>query len=60
MIQILIEENLETFGELYKQASFIPKMHYLIHIPQYLKRYNNLLIEIIVVCHMFIRIALGL
>ena len=39
ILQILIEENLETFGILYKQASFIPKMHYLIHIPQYLQRY---------------------
>ena len=39
-LAFLIKDNLETYKELYPEASFIPKMHYLVHIPQYLERYN--------------------
>ena len=35
-LAFLIKDNLETYNE----ASFIPKMHYLVHVPQYLERYN--------------------
>ena len=34
-LSLIIQENLE---ELYPDASFIPKMHYLVHVPQYLER----------------------
>lgn len=38
-LAVLIQENLETYKTLYPEASFIPKMHYLVHVPQYLERY---------------------
>ncbi|KAG1681703.1 hypothetical protein GQR58_011697 [Nymphon striatum] len=33
-LQVLIEEYLERFKELYPQCSIIPKMHYMIHMPR--------------------------
>lgn len=39
-LAFLIQDNLETYKKLYPEASFIPKMHYLVHIPQYLERYE--------------------
>ena len=39
-LSFLIQDNLETYKVLYPEASFIPKMHYLVHIPQYLERYE--------------------
>ena len=40
-VQVLISENLEEFTHLYPNASFLPKMHYLTHIPKYLNRYAS-------------------
>ena len=40
-LQTLIADNLETFRELYPEESIIPKMHYLIHTPRYLQRYEH-------------------
>ena len=37
-LKSLIEEHHENFCELYPDCSFIPKMHYLIHIPDWLLR----------------------
>ena len=38
-VQVLLEEYLETFHELYPTHTIIPKMHYLLHLPRYLERY---------------------
>ena len=35
----LLEEHLILFKELYPNCPIIPKMHYLIHIPDWIKRY---------------------
>ena len=32
----IIESNLTTYQELYPDSTFTPKMHYIVHIPQYL------------------------
>lgn len=40
-LEVLIEENLEEFTELYS-SPVIPKMHYLIHIPRFLSKYSNI------------------
>ena len=37
-LEVTIEENLEMFATLYGEASVIPKMHFLIHIPRLLER----------------------
>lgn len=37
-LEVTIEENLETFVTLYGDASIIPKMHFLIHVPCLLER----------------------
>ncbi len=33
-LQVLIKEHHEAFGRLYPEASIIPKMHYVIHMPR--------------------------
>lgn len=38
-LQILIQEHHTLFRELYPNASIIPKMHFLIHIPDDIHRY---------------------
>ena len=37
-LQVLVEENLTEFTNLYPSHPIIPKMHYLIHVPGYLSR----------------------
>ena len=37
-LQVVVEENLTEFTKLYPNHPIIPKLHYLIHIPQYLSR----------------------
>lgn len=32
-LRILIEDHHKLFGNVYSEASIIPKMHYLIHVP---------------------------
>lgn len=41
----LIEDYLTSFKELYPNNSIIPKMHYLIHIPDWIKRYIRTCIQ---------------
>lgn len=38
-LQVLIEEYLANFVQLYPSRPLTPKMHYLIHIPTWTKRY---------------------
>ena len=38
-LKVIIESNLTTYQELYPESTFTPKMHYMVHIPQYLYRY---------------------
>ena len=38
-LAVIICSNLTTYKEIYPEASFIPKMHYMVHIPQYLYKY---------------------
>lgn len=40
-LAMIISSNLTTYKELYPEFSFIPKMHYMVHIPQYLYKYVN-------------------
>ena len=42
-LRILIEEHHWLFKELYPNASIIPKMHFLIHVPDDIVRYDFLL-----------------
>lgn len=35
-LQVLINGHIETFTELYPNASVIPKIHFLAHVPRYL------------------------
>ena len=35
-LKVIIESNLTTYQELYPDSTFTPKMHYIVHIPQYL------------------------
>lgn len=39
-LQSLIEEHHLKFKELYPNASIIPKMHYMVHYPRTIVRYN--------------------
>ena len=39
-VQVLVEEYLETFRELYPEHTIIPKMHYMVHLSRYLHRYG--------------------
>ena len=45
----LIKDNLETYKELYLEVSFIPKMHYLVHVPQYLERYTCMHVPLVII-----------
>ena len=38
-MKVLIQQHHEMFKELFPQKSVIPKMHYLIHMPQIMLRY---------------------
>ena len=38
----IIESNLRSYQELYPDSTFTPKMHYMVHIPQYLYKYVNI------------------
>ena len=40
IIEALVYEHHELFASCYPNASFIPKMHYLVHLAQQLLRYN--------------------
>jgi len=42
LLQVIIAEYLHEFQRLYPQASFTPKMHYLIHLPDQMIRYGPL------------------
>lgn len=42
----LIEDYLISFKELYPNSSIIPKMHYLIHIPDWIRRYMYIRVHI--------------
>lgn len=37
----VISNNLRDFQQLHPDSSFLPKMHYITHIPRYLKKYVN-------------------
>ena len=41
-LQILVEDYLTDFSELYPARPLVPKMHYLIHMPTWMKRYEHL------------------
>ena len=51
-LTVIIESNLKSYQELYPESTFIPKMHYMVHIPQYLYTYVNINI-IVVVCRTY-------
>ena len=34
---ILLEENLAVFKDIYPEATIIPKIHYLLHLPRYIE-----------------------
>ena len=38
-LKVIIESNLTSYQELYPDSTFTPKMHYIVHIPQYLYMY---------------------
>lgn len=40
-IKDLIKEHHHDFQALYADASFIPKLHYIIHVPEWVARYKN-------------------
>ena len=35
---ILLEENLAVFKDIYPEATIIPKIHYLLHLPRYTEK----------------------
>ena len=39
-VKDLILEHHQTFHELYSNASIIPKMHYMVHLPEWMMRYT--------------------
>ena len=41
-MQILIAEYLHNFKILYPRASFIPKMHYMLHLPSQMREFGPL------------------
>ena len=49
-LKVIIESNLKSYQELYPESTFIPKMHYMVHIPQYLYTYVNINIILVVCC----------
>lgn len=42
-LKVIIESNLTSYQELFPESTFTPKMHYMVHIPQYLYTYVNTL-----------------
>ena len=42
-LQAQIEEYLETFTHLYPSRPLVPKMHYLVHVSTWIKRYSTCL-----------------
>ena len=40
-LQVLIEDHHTMFCSLYPQCSVIPKMHFMIHMPSVMLRYNS-------------------
>lgn len=42
-LKVIVESNLTSYQELYPESTFTPKMHYLVHIPQYLYMYVSTL-----------------
>lgn len=38
-LQVIIADHLRSFKLLYPEASVIPKMHFMVHIPRYLDQY---------------------
>jgi hypothetical protein len=42
LLRILVAEYLQEFQNLYPRASFIPKMHYLLHLPDQMLQYGPL------------------
>ena len=46
LLAVIISSNLTTYKELYPESSFIPKMHYMVHIPQYLYKYVKSLMHV--------------
>lgn len=41
-VEILIEDFLSTWQELYPSRTLTPKMHYLLHFPDWMARYGSL------------------
>ncbi len=39
-VKSLIQDHHETFQELYSSARIIPKMHYMLHLPEWIQRYK--------------------
>ena len=40
-LSLLIHNHHTAFRELYPESSFIPKLHYVIHIPEWMRRYSS-------------------
>lgn len=40
-VAMLIEDFLSDFVQLYPERALTPKMHYLLHIPKWMKWYNT-------------------
>lgn len=38
-LRIIIAEHHESFQQLYQNCNFIPKMHYMVHYPDWIQRY---------------------
>ena len=38
-LEVLIEQNLQAFQDLYPDSSILPKMHFLVHMPHFLARF---------------------
>lgn len=40
-LQVLIADHHSTFKEIYPQCNIIPKMHYMVHYPQWIRKLVN-------------------
>ena len=38
-LEVLLEQNLQTFKDLYPDSNILPKMHFLVHVPHFLARF---------------------
>ena len=47
-LQMLIEDYLTCFVELYPYRPLVPKMHYLIHMPTWIKRFASVKMTLII------------